>query len=117
MSQSCSANHGCGVASPNSYRQSEPRLQHQHAPSFYTKWSNTTGGFTADAARPASATTGRPAVHGGVLKESDLLSHQSPLNEQSKMIYQGLDQEGKALALKLINGSCKGQNECKGLNS
>lgn len=48
------------------------------------------------------------------MTEQDLLSQ---LNAEGKATYQGLDKEGKALALKLANQSCKGQNECKGLNS
>lgn len=41
----------------------------------------------------------------------------SQLNEEGKLIYKGLDTEGKALAQKLVNQTCKGQNDCKGLNS
>lgn len=48
------------------------------------------------------------------MTEQDLLSQ---LNSEGKSTYQSLDQEGKALALKLANQSCKGQNGCKGLNS
>lgn len=39
------------------------------------------------------------------------------LNPQAKKTFEGLSAEGKALALKLVNQSCKGKNECKGLNS
>jgi hypothetical protein len=48
------------------------------------------------------------------LTEADLLNL---LDSDTKQIYQGLDAEGKALALKLANQSCKGQNSCKGMNS
>lgn len=48
------------------------------------------------------------------MTESDLLNQ---LNDQGKAIYNGLDTEGKALAIRLANQSCKGQNGCKGLNS
>ena len=39
------------------------------------------------------------------------------LNDEGKGIYQNLDSEGKALALKLANQSCKGKNDCKGMNA
>lgn len=48
------------------------------------------------------------------LTESELLSKLSP---EGKATYQSLDKEGKDLALKLANQSCKGQNSCKGMNS
>ena len=39
------------------------------------------------------------------------------LDPETKAVYNNLDSEGKDLALKLANQSCKGQNTCKGLNS
>lgn len=48
------------------------------------------------------------------MTESDLLNQ---LNAQGKATYQSLSPEGKALALKLANQTCKAHNECKGLNS
>ncbi len=41
----------------------------------------------------------------------------SKLNAEGKQLYQSLSPEGKALAQKLANQSCKGQNDCKGQNS
>lgn len=109
-SHQCASSHGCGGAQPNNSGATPAQPQNQ---TTYNQWSNSTGGFTAEATKPAA-----PAAHATApLTESDLLSPKSPLNEQSKMLYRGLDQEGKTLALKLINQSCKGQNECKGLNS
>jgi hypothetical protein len=122
MSHSCSSNNGCGGAPQPNYRPAQPQTanrpaQPQQNQTTYNQWSNATGGFTADASKPAAATTARPAAHGAKLTESDLLSAQSPLNPTSKEIFHGLDAEGKTLALKLVNQSCKGQNECKGLNA
>lgn len=48
------------------------------------------------------------------LTESELSSQ---LNANGKTAYQSLDAEGKALAQKLAAGSCKGNNECKGLSA
>lgn len=39
------------------------------------------------------------------------------LNSETKSIYDSMTPEGKALALKLANQSCKGQNSCAGLGS
>ena len=50
----------------------------------------------------------------GSISESELMTM---LNAQGKATYQSLDPAGKALALKLVNQTCKGQNECKGMNS
>lgn len=41
----------------------------------------------------------------------------SQLSQESKAVYQNLSREGKELALKLANQSCKGKNDCKGQNS
>ncbi len=41
----------------------------------------------------------------------------SQLNPAAQKLYDTMSSEGKALALKLANQSCKGQNSCKGLNS
>ena len=48
------------------------------------------------------------------LTEQDL---KSQLNQEGLKQYNSLDAEGKALALKLANGSCQGKNDCKGLSS
>lgn len=45
------------------------------------------------------------------LTETDLVNK---LNPQGKATYQSLSPEGKALALKLANQACKGQNSCAG---
>jgi hypothetical protein len=39
------------------------------------------------------------------------------LSPEGKETFQKLDPAGKALALKLVNMTCKGTNECKGLNA
>jgi len=39
------------------------------------------------------------------------------LNKEAKTMYEGLDSEGRELALELANQSCSGNNDCKGLNS
>lgn len=48
------------------------------------------------------------------MSEMDLLSKLSP---DGKALYEGLNAEGKLLALKLANQTCKGHNDCKGQNS
>ncbi|MGA8165489.1 MAG: hypothetical protein WB791_10815 [Waddliaceae bacterium] len=48
------------------------------------------------------------------INEQELLSQ---LNKQGRALYQSLDSRGKALALKLANQGCEGQNSCEGLNS
>lgn len=50
----------------------------------------------------------------GRLSESDLVNK---LDAEGKATYQGLDAEGKALALQLANQACKGQNNCAGLSA
>lgn len=40
----------------------------------------------------------------------------SQLNEKSRALYDSLDDEGKALAIKLAAGTCKGKNDCRGLS-
>lgn len=61
-----------------------------------------------------SQTTTTTTTTKKTLTEADLLNQ---LNAQGKATYQSLTPEGKALALKLANQSCKGQNDCKGLNA
>lgn len=49
-----------------------------------------------------------------ILTEDQLLLQ---LNDEGKRVYLSLDPKGKALALKMANQSCKGQNDCKGQGS
>jgi hypothetical protein len=48
-----------------------------------------------------------------LMSEEDLLSQ---LNEQAKALYYSLDEEGKALAIRVVSTTCAGNNECRGLN-
>lgn len=41
----------------------------------------------------------------------------SQLNAKSTALYESLDAEGKALALKVASQRCNGTNDCKGLNA
>jgi hypothetical protein len=63
--------------------------------------------YTADAMDSSSESTTK-------MSESDLLQKLSP---ETKAVYQSLGKDGKELALKLANQSCKGKNDCKGQNS
>jgi hypothetical protein len=51
---------------------------------------------------------------GQMMTEDQLMSQ---LNEQGKQMYNNLNPEGKAMAIKLASGACKGQNDCKGQGS
>lgn len=48
---------------------------------------------------------------------SQTQSLMSQLNRSHQKKYNAMDCEGKNLAMKLANQSCKGENSCKGLNS
>lgn len=72
------------------------------------------GRYLSDADDAGQVKSDTSTPNGQQLTEAQLLSQ---LNEEGKAIYRGLDTEGKALALKLANQSCKGQNSCKGLGS
>lgn len=50
----------------------------------------------------------------GTMSEEELLMQ---LDEKGKALYYSMDDEGKALALKLASMTCAGANECAGLNS
>lgn len=48
------------------------------------------------------------------LSEGELMNQLKP---ETQAVFKGMSPEGKALALKLANQTCKGKNDCKGLNS
>jgi hypothetical protein len=77
----------------------QPQRQQQPQNSRFTSYN-----YTADA---------DTAQQGKMTEES--LSSQ--LNPQTRALFERMSPEGKALALKLANQSCKGQNDCKGLGT
>ena len=74
----------------------------------------------APVTKPAVQTTTPPALKvetQPLVSDTTESSLVPQLNAQGKATYQNLDNAGKALAIKMANQGCKGQNDCKGLNA
>jgi len=93
-------------SSPNYYFQDQPyQTPVANQQGNNNSQNNQTGNYKDQAAtRPI-----RPQ-----LNESQLINLLSP---EGLAIYNNLDPAGKALALKLVNMTCKGSNDCNGLNA
>jgi hypothetical protein len=90
---------GCSSSRPNNYNQKPSYTADRDA--IYDSLSEAE---TADNAKAKKGDTKK-------MTEKELMSQ---LNEKGKELYNSLDADGKAMALKLASGSCKGKNDCKG---
>lgn len=104
-----SSGHGCSTSQSSNRTNAQPYQNPPGNPQS-SNWNQNSSSkrYLADADSDTATQTQPP------LKESDLLNQ---LNPDAKATYQTLSPEGKALALKLANQSCKGLNDCKGLGS
>ena len=72
--------------------------------------------YAVDSSKSSSqgSDTTKESVDDDSMSESDLLEELSP---EGKKLYENLDAQGKALALRVASQKCQGFNECKGLNA